>query len=321
VWLYGDTFLSKPNAANFTLISDSWSSTADLNAQAGLSGFTEASDSTGDPDMILPETAAEQSFNQAHNSNDCKEQPCGDRWALWPSSITVDPVQNRALIFYMVVSAAPGAFNFSGIGNSVATWSSLSAQPQRPTISPPIVADHPDLMFSVTEPNFGSASFISGGTLYVYGCGTPASGTDKGCRLARVDPAQVQNRNAWTYWSGNGRWSADLADAVSVFTGSSILSVTWNTFLQQYITVYSAPFSQTVMMRTSPTPQGPWSSEVRVFDAKLPASGNVYDAHAHSEYDANGGQTIYVSYSRNLPAPFTSEVRLVAVQLGKPKSN
>jgi hypothetical protein len=45
--------------------------------------------------------------------------------------------------------------------------------------------------------------------------------------------------------------------------------------------------------------------------------GNVYDAHAHSEYDANGGQTIYVTYSRSTPAPFTSEVRLVAVQLAR----
>src|SRR5580658_2477768 len=39
VWLYSDTFLAKPNAENFTLISDSWSYTSDLNASAGLSGF------------------------------------------------------------------------------------------------------------------------------------------------------------------------------------------------------------------------------------------------------------------------------------------
>jgi hypothetical protein len=45
-----------------------------------------------------------------------------------------------------------------------------------------------------------------------------------------------------------------------------------------------------------------------------PASGNVYDALAHVEYDSNGGQTIYVSYSRSTPAPFSSEVRLVAVE-------
>ena len=46
------------------------------------------------------------------------------------------------------------------------------------------------------------------------------------------------------------------------------------------------------------------------------ASPNTYDAHAHSEYDANGGQTIYVTYSR-ATGSFSSEVRLVAVQLEK----
>ena len=46
------------------------------------------------------------------------------------------------------------------------------------------------------------------------------------------------------------------------------------------------------------------------------ACGNVYDAHAHSEYDMNGGQTVFVTYSRATGA-FTSEVRLVAVRLAR----
>jgi len=91
--------------------------------------------------------------------------------------------------------------------------------------------------------------------------------------------------------------------------------VEWNNYLQQFLAVYSAPFSQDVEMRTAPNPEGPWSLEITAFTAMASEGGNVYDALAHSEYDANGGQTIYVSYSRNLPAPFTSEVRLVAVEL------
>jgi hypothetical protein len=315
VWLYGDTFLAKPNAGDFTLVSDSWSYTADLDAQDGINGFKERMDSAGAPMMILPETAAEQAFNQAHNANDCKAQPCGARWALWPMSITVDPVANRALIFYQVVSALPGAFNFQGIGESVATWQSLSAEPQRPVFNPPVVPAHPDLMFTESEPSFGSASLIQSGTLYVYGCGLPSSGTDKGCRLARVGPAQVQNLSAWTYYTANGTWSPQIADAASVFTGDSILSVAWNSYLKRYVAVYSAVFSQNVMMRTAPNPQGPWSDEIVAFPALQPASGNVYDAHAHSEYDVNGGQIFFVSYSRSTPSPFSSEVRLVSVEI------
>jgi len=121
VWLYGDTFLAIPNAEDFTLISDSWSYTKDLNAQDGITGFQERLDSVGAPTMILPETPDEQAYNAAHNSNRCQQQPCGARWALWPGSIVVDPVSGNALIFYSLVSALPGNFNFQAVGNSVAT--------------------------------------------------------------------------------------------------------------------------------------------------------------------------------------------------------
>ena len=266
--------------------------------------------------MILPETPAEQAFNTAHSGPNC-QQPCGARWALWPASIVVDPASNQALIFYMVVSAQPGAFNFQSVGSSVATWQNLQTQPQRPTLNPPIVQDHPDLLFGQTEPSFGTASLVSQGMLYVYGCGTPTDGLDKGCRLGRVDPTKVLDRSAWSFFAGTGNWSTQVGDAVPVFTGSSIASVSWNAYLQQYVAIYSQPFSQNVRLRTAPNPEGPWSGELTAFIAMSPASGNTYDAHAHSEYDASGGQTIMVSYSRST-GEFSSEVRLVAVQLQAP---
>lgn len=316
VWLYGDTFLAHPNAEGFGLISDSWSFTKDLSAQDGISGFEQRLDSANAPTMILEEMPEEQAFNAAHNGDPCAEQPCGARWALWPSSIVTDTSTNDALIFYMEVYAQPGSFNFQSSGNSVAQWQNFQQQPQRPVFNPPIVADHPDLMFDKNQPNFGTAAVISGGTLYAYGCGTPANGNDKGCRLGKVAPSSAQDVNAWTFYAGNGNWSSQLGDAVSVFTGSSIMSVSWNDFLQQYIAVYSPPFSQNVMMRTAPNPEGPWSSEVVAFVAMQPVQGNVYDAHAHSEYDTKGGE-IFVTYSRSTGA-FTSEIRLVSVQLQHP---
>jgi hypothetical protein len=310
VWLYGDTFLAKANAEDQTLISDSWSFTTDLNAQDGINGFQDKLDSSGAPTMILPLTPAEEAFNQAHNSNNCQAQPCGARWALWPSSIVVDPASKSALIFYMLVSAQPGNFNFQTIGTSVATWQNFQQQPQRPTLNPPVVPGHPDLLFTQNEPEFGSASFISNGMLYAYGCSY-----NNGCQLGKVPPSSAQDRSAWTFYAGNGNWSSQIGNAVTVFNDANILSVSWNAFLQRYLAVYSPPFSQNVVMRTSTSPEGPWSSEVVAFVAQQPTSGNVYDAIAHTEYDANGGQTIYVSYSRSTPAPFTSEVRLVAVEL------
>lgn len=317
VWLYGDTFLAKPDAQGRGLLSDSWSFTSDLNASSGITGFQERLDSSGAPTMILPETAAEGAFNAGHSGNPCTVQPCEQRWALWPSSIVTDPASNHALVFYMVVQAAPGSFNFQGLGSSVAVWQDFHQQPQRPTFNPAPVPDHSDLMFNETEPSFGTAAFVNGGTLYIYGCGSPSNGADKGCRLARVDPASVQDRTVWTFYASRGNWSSSASDAISVFTGGSICIVSWNEYLQRYIAVYSPPFSQNVMMRTSPNPEGPWSSELTLFVAMQPAQGNVYDAHSHSEYDANGGQTIFVTYSR-ATGPFSGEVRLVSVQFQHP---
>jgi hypothetical protein len=233
---------------------------------------------------------------------------------LWPASIVTDPATGNALIFYGVVSAQPGDFNFQGVGGSVATWSSLTAQPVRPVLASPIDPNHPDLIWGQNDPNFGSAALISSGTLYVFGCGTQSSGTDKGCRLAKADPAQAQNPAAWSYYSGNGNWSPQASSAVSVFTGFNILSVAWNSYLNLYVTVYSAPLSNDVLIRSAPSLTGPWSDPVLLFTAMAPTSNNVYDAHAHPEYDVNGGQTFFGTYSRSTGA-FTSEIRLVEVQV------
>jgi hypothetical protein len=314
VWVYGDTFLAKPDAEGRTLISDSWSFTTQLTVQNSISGFQERLDKTGSPTMILQETAAEQAYDQAHSGDPCQAQPCGARWALWPEALVTDPGSNQAFLFYMVVNARPGSFNFTGYGTSVAVWQNFAELPQRPNFDPPLVSDHPDLMFDQNEPGFGSAALISNGTLYAYACGYSS-----GCKLGKVTPANVQNRSAWTFYAGNGNWSPELGKAVNVFSNANILSVAWNAYLQQYIAVYSPAFSQNVVVRTSPNPEGPWSQEITAFVARKPADGNVYDALGHAEYDANGGQTIYVSYSRGT-GPFTSEVRLVAVRLQSTES-
>ena len=89
-----------------------------------------------------------------------------------------------------------------------------------------------------------------------------------------------------------------MGTAVSVIPDANILSVSWNSYLQQYVAIYSQVFSQNVVIWTSPNPEGPWSGERTAFVAMQPVSGNVYDARSHSEYDVNGGQTIFVTYSR-----------------------
>ena len=312
VWVFGDTFLANPNADGQILISDSWESTTDLNAADGITGFQEREDAAGAPAMLLSYTPAEQAFNAAHQGNPCQQQPCGARWALWPGAVVEDSARNRELVFYQLVMAQPGNFNFAAVGYSVAIWQNFADQPQRPTINPG--ADHPDLLFGQNDPNFGTAAFADGDTLYAYGCNRSILGAP--CVLGRVALEDVLDVSAWSFYARNGSWSSNISNAVSVLNAAPIMNVSWNDYLQSYVAVYNAPFSQQVMMRTSPKPEGPWSGDITTFDALPPANSgsSLHDAQAHPEYNGNGGQVMYVTYSHSTGA-FTSELRLVSVQL------
>jgi hypothetical protein len=103
-----------------------------------------------------------------------------------------DPARNRELVFYQLVSAQPGNFNFQAVGYSVATWQNFADLPQRPVINPQ--AEHPDLLFTQDQPAFGSAALVVGDTLYAYGCDT--SDFSVACELGRVDLASVTDLSA-----------------------------------------------------------------------------------------------------------------------------
>jgi len=312
VWVFGDTFLATPNAAGQTLISDSWAWTTQLNAAQGITGFQEREDTAGAPTMLLSLSPIEQAFNTAHQGNPCQQQPCGARWALWPGAVVADIARSRVLIFYQLVSAQPGDFNFAAVGYSVAIWQNFAGQPRRPTLNPG--AEHPDLLFGQNDPSFGTAAFADGDTLYAYGCNS--SHPDVPCVLGRVAIANVLDVGSWSFYAGRGNWSSNLPDAATVLHAAPTMNVSWNDYLQSYVAVYNVPFSQQVVIRTSPKPEGPWSREIAAFDALPPANGgsSVHDAQAHPEYNASGGQVMYVTYSHSTGA-FTSELRLVSVRV------
>lgn len=104
-----------------------------------------------------------------------------------------------------------------------------------------------------------------------------------------------------------------------VFDGNDILSVSWDDYLDAYVAIYSAPFSDNdIVLRTAASPEGPWSGDIRVLSAEPSADGNTsFDAQAHAEYAADGGRIIYVTYSRQTSTAGAGEVRLLALTLTK----
>lgn len=75
VWLFGDTFLVLPNADNHRTLSNSSSSTFDMDAGDGIFGFEESVDDVGAPLNFFPFTEEESAFNRAHQVNTVAKSP------------------------------------------------------------------------------------------------------------------------------------------------------------------------------------------------------------------------------------------------------
>lgn len=307
VWVYGDTVLTVEDASGTNWHHNSYSITEDLDPTDGITGFEEPLDPAGAPAYFIHPTAEEEAFNALHRGDPCQVEPCGARWAVWPGPLVFDEARDRALVFYGLIYAEPGDFNFHGVGQSIALWERLEDSPWRPVVDP--LAEHPTLLFGEGEPGFGPGAIIQGDSLYSFSC--DSHGLDHPCLLAQAPLATVLDRDAWRYWDGSA-WSAELSRAAPVFDGAPILTVAWNEALGLFLAVYSEPLENGVMVRTSEALTGPWSAEKKLFTAHRPAGGDgwVYDAVLHAEYSTpgdpgdpndpgdHGYSALYVSHSR-----------------------
>jgi uncharacterized protein DUF4185 len=310
VWTFGDTVLTLKDVDGTNWHHNSYSITDDLVASDGIGGFVERLDAAGAPRYFLAPTADEESFNAAHRGNPCATTPCGARWAVWSGPPIWDDANQRAIIFYGLIYAEPGNFNFHGVGQSVAVWSDFTVEPQRPLLTPG--ADHPTLLFGPTDPPWGTAALVDGGLLYVFGCDSGRDGLSPPCSLAEVDPARVLDRSAWRYWNGHAFTSDGKA---TLFAGAPTLSVGWNAHLGAWLALYTEPLSNRVVGRTARALTGPWSAARLLFTANRKPEG-AYDANWHHEYDELGGKILYVSFSRpNGHGLFGSEFALERVTL------
>ena len=136
IWIFGDTlFKGKPSQA-IDMQANSWSWTADRDASDGIGPFYQPRDAKGLPMLLLPFTDAEKAFNATHAEKNCKEAPCGVRWALWPGAIVADPIHNRMLLFYEKLYIEPGELNYKIMGSSMTSWNNIQEQPQRMEFEP-----------------------------------------------------------------------------------------------------------------------------------------------------------------------------------------
>ncbi len=312
VWLYGDSVLSVENEDGSAWCNNTASWTQDLDASDNLEDFTDWVGSRWVPVEFLPRTEAEAAFNTAHEGDDCLEEPCGARWALWPGAIVEDPDRDRALIFYHLIYGENGEWNFESVGSGIATWSGLDQQPERPVVD----ADHaqPTLLWHDPTAAFGAAALVEGDSLYAFAC---EGDWAKRCLLGRAALADALEPTAWTYWDGAG-WTQELDQAVGIFDAHTMLSVHYDDAIGRYLALYNRPLDDRVYLRTAEHLEGPWSRDEAVFATEPSHDGAVaYGAMAHPELDRGDGAFVYFSYFRS-PADWEGEIQLVEIEIAAP---
>lgn len=308
VWTYGDTTLTVPDEDGQTWHHNSVSFLDSWSPDAVPDGFTEPVDSVGAPAHLIPPTEAEHTFNAAHwDDGDC-EEPCGARWAVWPGTAHWDEARQAAWIVYGLIYAEPGDFAFEGRGESVAVWRDFEAGPERPVVD--AAAEHPDRLWDESEPAT-AASTVHEDHLYRFACA--AAGLDRPCALARAALDDAQDPAGWGYWDGEG-WSARADQALTLFDGAPIMSVSFNAHLDAWLLVYSPPLDGRVWARSAPELTGPWSDASLLYDP--PGDDAPYDANHHPDFETDGA-TIFVTYSRaHGDRWFATEFPWVRITLG-----
>jgi hypothetical protein len=305
LWLYGDSILSLAGEDGSSWRDNTASWTEDLDAADGIAGFAQDEDALGAPREFFPPTEAEAAFDAAHTGEDCAEEPCGARYALWPGAAVSDGT--RVLAFYGKIYGEPGEWSFYEIGEGIAVWDGEDVT--RPELRPG--TDEPTLGWLAEDgPTPGEGAAIDGDTLYAYSCEEGAAWS-KPCKVACAPLDDALDPDAWRWWDGEA-WVADAGDAAALFDGSSQMTVHRNEALGLWLAVYDS--FDTIRLRTAERPEGPWSEEVDVAQAEVSWDGGfTYCGLAHPEYTRD--TTELVTYYRS-PADWEGEIRVLEVELG-----
>ncbi len=296
IWTFGDTDMSVPGAKGTYWDDNSLSWTDNLDAADGITLDHDLTDSTGAPREFLPYTAAEAHYNYTHDENHCTQTPCGAEFAMWSAQVVADPARNRLLLFYVEIWRVSGQSSWQTIGSGIAVWTP-GGQVVRPIENPG--SPTPTLMWGGGNAGYIGGSVVAADMLYSYGCKADCVVMD--CNVARVPLANVLNKSQWTYYAGNGNWSANESDAVTVFEGGAAgNSVFYNAYLGEYMAIYAQPLNDDIMYRVAENPWGPWSDAGLLFTGLPGWNGNYnYAAFAHPEFSTLNGRVQYVTYVRD----------------------
>jgi hypothetical protein len=304
LWTFGDTFLKdgRTNPADGTSVLSATSGWSTVDQPLLL---TEPVDDAGVPAQLIPFTTAERDQNRADALNG---------WALWPGTV-VDTGAPEALVFFERIKRTNGSgFDALGLGTGrVATDGTVAVRGASDLFS----REATDGGFRAVMGSGGIS--VVDGQVYLFAC-DPSGFLDFGCRVARAPVAEADQATAYRFFDGTG-WSPDAGSAAPVMNKVSVVSVSFNPWLQRYLAIGQRILSNTVLLRVAERPEGPWTDPGVVIgpaDGGLlePAAANAtnYLSLEHVELRSVDGRQIVISYARPM-GPFLGEVRLARITL------
>lgn len=211
-------------------------------------------------------------------------------------------VDGRLFLFLAQIEStgAGGAFGFRQMGQSLG----IVTNP----LAPPLewgIEQHklPCVEFgSGRRMNFGGATLVDSGYVYVYGTDEHirAGKLERYLTVARVPTNRVADFSAWRFYAG-GKWSADYREATGLVDRTATeFSVSFLPKLKKYVLVYTERgLSPKIQARTSRTPWGEWSAPVTIYRCAEMSDKGVfcYAAKAHPSLGAD--DELVVSYVAN----------------------
>lgn len=200
---------------------------------------------------------------------------------FWPHAAVA--WEEKVVVFLALIEQTPtgGPFGFRHAGECVAIIENPQAAPAQWRVTQTRI---PFTRFAEGDTlSFGSAVCLEGDYLYVYGY--RERGPELGTRelvTARVLARELLEFDRWQFWDGTA-WNSEADAAKGTVAGMATeLSVSPHlhrghdgaekkgTSTPAYLLIYTENgLGERILARTAPTPQGPWSQPVLVYEGKL----------------------------------------------------
>ncbi|MGD8722682.1 MAG: DUF4185 domain-containing protein [Desulfobacterales bacterium] len=229
-------------------------------------------------------------------------RPEDDRGWFWIFDGVVTPAGLYVFLIQIERTPDDAVFNFKVVGN----WLGWVANPdEAPTHWRITQTKVPWSTFSEAGGElWGSAILQLDDFVYIYGTAEHASPnrSRKHMILARVPVPSLADFSQWRFFA-DGNWVSDHR-RVSLLSPDMPheYSVTYAPALRRFVAVYSEDgLSDTILLRLSPKPQGPWGEPIPIFqcpEAGWDDSIFCYAAKAHSALSERPEELI-VTYIAN----------------------